>query len=167
MDIEKKQIAQEIRDAILDGESSHVISLLRGHPELRDFMSPFGTWLHVAGKHGRLDVVTFLVELGMDVNLRGGISGGAPIHLAASQGHVDVVRYLLSHGAEMDVSEPERNPLFGAIYGGHTDVAKILIDSGIDTQVRYTGPNMENMDALAFANEWGRKEIVDLFMKKK
>ncbi len=66
----------------------------------------------------------------------------------------------------MDVSEPERNPLFGAIYGGHTDVAKFLINSGIDTQVKYTGPNMKNMDALAFVNEWGRTEIADLLTEK-
>lgn len=55
-----------------------------------------------------------------------------------------------------------RNPLFGAIHGGHTDVAKLLIESGIDTAANYTGENMTNMDALAFAKEWGRSEIVAL-----
>ncbi len=72
------------------------------------------------------------------------------------------MRYLLSEGATIDVSQPERNPLFGAIYGGHTAVAKLLIDKGIDTHVKYTGGSMKEMDALAFAKEWGRNDIVDL-----
>ena len=73
-----------------------------------------------------------------------------------------MVKYLLSCGAEMDVSEPERNPLFGAIYGGHADIAKLLIESGIDTRVKYTGESMKNMDALAFAHERGQKDIAAL-----
>ncbi len=75
---------------------------------------------------------------------------------------MDVVRVLLELGAKFDVSEPERNPLFGAIYGGHAQVAKLLIDSGIDTTVKYSGKNMTNMDALAFARQFGRAEIVQL-----
>src|SRR5262245_14761134 len=67
----------------------------------------------------------------------------------------------------MDVSEPVRNPLFGAIYGGHTDVARLLIDSGIDTNIKYNGKNMKEMDALAFAREWGRTDIADLLVKRR
>jgi len=164
--MDEAQLAQVIRDAILDGESKKAISLLVANPKMVDFMSPFGTWLHVAAKHGRLDLVEFLIKRGTNVNVKGGISGGAPIYLAASQGNVEIVKYLLSHGAEMDVSEPERNPLFGAIYGGHTAVAKLLIDKGIDMKAKYTGPNMRDMDALAFANEWGRKDIAGLIVNK-
>ena len=164
--MDEKKMAQQIRDAILDNDSRKAIFLLTANPQMRDFMTPFGTWLHVAAKHGRLDLVKFLVELGIGINVQGGTFGGAPIHLAASQGNLEVVKYLLSHGAEMDVSEPERNPLFGAIYGGHTAVARFLIDNGIDTQVKYTGPNMKDMDALAFANEWGRTEIAKLLLEK-
>lgn len=73
-----------------------------------------------------------------------------------------IVKRLLELGAVLDTTEPDRNPLFGAIYGGHTQVAKLLIDSGIDTSVRYSGANMKHMDALAFAKEWGRSDIVEL-----
>ena len=65
-----------------------------------------------------------------------------------------------------DVSEPTRNPLFGAIHGGHTAIAKLLIDNGIDTSVSYTGENMTGIDAMAFAREWGRSDIVELLEER-
>jgi len=40
-----------------------------------------------------------------------------------------VVEYLLSQEAILDISEPTRNPLFGAIYGGHSAIAKLLMNA--------------------------------------
>ena len=82
--------------------------------------------------------------------------------LAASKGHLEVVEYLLQRGVEMDVSEPESNPLFSAIYGGYKDIVTILIEHGIDTQINYTGERMTGMDAVAFALERGQTEIAEL-----
>jgi hypothetical protein len=31
--------------------------------------------------------------------------------------------------------------------------------------VKYTGQSMKNMDAIAFCEEWGRKDIADLIQK--
>jgi len=36
------------------------------------------------------------------------------------------------------VSEARRNPLFSAIIGGYTEVAKVLIESGMDTTIKYS-----------------------------
>ncbi len=85
--------------------------------------------------------------------------GLTPFSCAASNGHVEIVRSLLDVGAELDVSKPERNPLFGAIYGGHLEIVKLLVERGIDYRVSYTGQSMKNMDALAFALERGQREI--------
>ena len=163
--MDDKLTIKEIRNAIVDGNTGLAISMLTSNEGLRDVMTTFGTWLHVAARHGKLDLVRFLLEFGIAVNVRGGIAGSAPIHLAASQGHLDVVKYLHSSGAELDVGEPERNPLFGAIYGGHLAVAKFLIESGINTEVKYTGENMKDMDALAFAREWGRNDIANVLLE--
>jgi hypothetical protein len=79
---------------------------------------------------------------------------------------VNVVEFLIASGAVIDTSDSVRNPLFAAIVGGisdsHTAVAKLLIDSGIDTRVKYNSETMKDMDALAFAKEWGRSNIVRL-----
>lgn len=38
----------------------------------------------------------------------------------------------------MDISEPERNPLFSAVQSGNLDIARLLIECGIDAKVAYT-----------------------------
>ena len=124
-------------------------------------MTPFGTWLHVAAEAGKLDVVEYLISIGADVNASGGAFGGAPINVAAGYGQLEAVEALLAAGAQMDISEPDCNPLFAAIQDGHFEVVKLLIDRGIDYRIRYTGDSMKDMDAQAFAREQGQTEIAD------
>ena len=154
--------AKEIRTAIKQGDVERVLELIGSDEELLHMMTPFGTWLHVAASHGKLEIVKRLIDLGVDINLRGGTFNGGAIKNAASNGNIEIVEYLLSCGAKMDVSEPERNPLYGAITNGHVDIARLLIERGIDIKIKYTGNYMKNMDALAFAIERGQKEIAAL-----
>jgi ankyrin repeat protein len=153
---------KEIRTAIKDGDLERLKVLVGCDKAALEVMTVFGTWLHVAAAHGQLEIVKYLVSIGADVNRKGGILGGGPLNEAASKGDLEIVKFLICSGAKLDVSEPNWNPLFGAIYGGHTDVARHLIGAGIDTSVRYNGENMKNMDALAFAKEWGRTDIAML-----
>ncbi|MEK4628219.1 suppressor of fused domain protein [Solibacillus sp. FSL R7-0682] len=156
------ELIKEIRTAIKQNNVERVVELIGSDMELMNMVTTFGTWLHVAATHGKLEIVKRLIDLGADINKRGGVFGGGAINVAASEGHIDIVRCLLSNGAEIDVSEPERNPLFAAIRGGHIDIVKLLIENGIDIHVTYTGESMKNMDALAFAHERGQKEIANL-----
>ncbi|GGG82899.1 hypothetical protein GCM10010918_45530 [Paenibacillus radicis (ex Gao et al. 2016)] len=156
------QTAKEIRIAIKQGNTARVTELIGNNIELLNMMTPFGTWLHVAASKGQLDIVKKLIQLEADVNKLGGAYGGGAINEAASGGHIDVVKYLLSCGAKLNISEPERNPLFGAISNGHVDIAEFLIKSGIDISIKYSGDYMTNMDALAFAQEQGQTAVVKL-----
>lgn len=131
-------------------------------PALKDIATPFGSWLHVASEYGKFSVVKFLIENGFDIDARGGIAGGSAINIAASEGCLDIVNHLIGLGAELDVSEPERNPLFSAVQGGHDDIVSVLLEAGIDATVRYTGESMKDMDAAAYAREWGRTELADM-----
>jgi ankyrin repeat protein len=124
-------------------------------------MTPFGTWLHVAASAGNIEIVKYLVSVGADVNKCGGIPESAPIDHAASEGHGEIVNYLLTQSAEINVSDPEKNPLFGAIYGGHLDIVKLLVERGIDVHVKYTKGSMKGMDAVAFARERGQVDIAE------
>lgn len=156
------ELQKSMRKAIRSGDDDRFFNLLTEHPDQLHAITVFGTWVHFAASHGRLGIVRRLIQLGIDPNAKSGVHNSAPIHIAASDGHREIVEYLLQCGAVLDVSGPEQNPLFGAIYGGHTEIAKLLIDSGIDTTVRYTGEQMKDMDARAFAKEWGRTDIVRL-----
>jgi len=153
---------KEIRNAIKVGNVEKVRQLIDTDKEILNLMTPFGTWLHVAASHGNLEIVKYLIDSGLDVNIKGGTFKASAINRAASEGHQEIVKYLIDCGAELDVSEPDRNPLFAAIYGGHKEIAQLLIDHGIDIGVSYTGENMTNMDAYAFAIERGQKDIAEL-----
>ena len=158
------EVLKEIRGAIKEGNTARVSELFGSYPEFIQKDTAFGSWLHVAAHAGKLEVVKRLVELGADVNRRGGILTGTPINEASSEGHIAVVQYLLTHGARLDVAEPEQNPLFSAIRGGHLEIVRLLVDSGIDLHVKYTGESMKNMDALAFARERGQQKIANLLL---
>jgi uncharacterized protein len=116
----------------------------------------------MAASRGDIAFVKTLVELGADINRRGGTFGGAPINEAASNGHVNIVRYLLEQKADLDTSEPERNPLFGAIFKGNAEIAELLLSYGIDASIRYSGDSMKNMGAFEFAITRRQRKIADI-----
>lgn len=160
--MDQRQAGIEIRKAIKTGDLDKVRQLIEADISRLEMMTPFGPWLHVAASFGKVEIVKYLISLGIDINRRGGIFEAAAIKEAVSDGHIEVVRCLLENGAELDVSEPESNPLFGAIYGGHMEIVQLLIEKGIDTKAVYTGNSMKNMDAVAFAKERGQTEIAKL-----
>jgi hypothetical protein len=108
---------------------------------------------------GKVNILEYLLGLGLDINVNAGIAGGTPLLRAASEGRLDAVKYLLAKGAVLDVSKPERNPLFGAITGGHTEIARLLIEAGIDTQVQYIISPTRKKTALSHARERGQQQI--------
>lgn len=156
---------KELYDSISAGDIHRVKTLLREYPDLVHGITPFGTMLHVAAGAGQLVVVKELLALGADINACGGTLGGNSLNYAVSNRQVEIVRYLLSEGANKDLSDPEKNPLFSAIYCGNLEIAKLLLESGIDISVKYSGESMNEMDALAFAKERGQTAIVDLLEK--
>lgn len=160
------QSQKSIRDAFKAGDDATAKSLIASDWSQLHASTPFGTWLHVAACFGRLNVARFLVDAGADVNARGGTFGGTPLNEAAGCGHLAVVEYLLSAGAQMETHEPEVNPLFSAVLGGHADIVLLLLERGIDPSVRYTGQRMREMDAEAFALERGEVAIARLLRKQ-
>lgn len=145
--------------AIKSSDIGTLTVLLNNDPALVQATTPFGPLLHIAAGLGNEQMLAILVSRGADLDSRGGTFGGTALNYAASKGQLGAVRFLLDRGAQIDVSEPERNPLFGAVQSGSLDVARLLIRHGLDTTVAYTGESMKDMDALAFALEMGQTKI--------
>lgn len=154
-----KDEAIQLYNFIKDGDIDQAKELISNDERLLHVVTPFGTWLHVAATAGDMDMISFLVESGMDLNINEGVPKSAPIAHAASEGELSIVEYLFDNGAHLDVSASNRNPLFSAIYGGHLDIVKYLVGKGIDTTVKYTGDAMNELDAYKFAIERGQVEI--------
>lgn len=157
--MDKTQSAKDIRNAIKSGQLETLRDLLENEPEMLTWMTPFGTWLHVAAAHGHLEIVEYLINAGIDVNAEGGTFSTNALERATTKGHLDIAKYLISRNVEMDISEPDRNPLFAAIYGGHLEIVKLLVEKNINISIKYSGEIMEDMDAYSFAIERGQTEI--------
>lgn len=164
--MDNKEKAIKIYDLIKNGDIEQAKEIIITDKSLLDFVTPFGTWLHVAARAGKLDMIKFLVESGMDININEGVPKSATIAHAASEGEISIVEYLFDNGAILDVSDPNRNPLFSAIYGGHLDIVKYLVQNGIDITVKYTGDTMKDMGAYEFAIERGQTEIAEYLKQK-
>jgi uncharacterized protein len=124
-----------------------------------NFITPFGSWLHIAAKRSRISSMKFLIESGADINLKCGTFNGSPLNIACGYGSVDCVKFLISQGANFDYDEPEKNPLFSAIHGGNIEIVKVLIDHGVNLMISYNGKSMKDVDAYEFAMERGCFEI--------
>ncbi len=159
-------IIKRIRNAIKQGDYDTLKMLINENPEVLNEMTPFGTWLHVAAKRGHLEIVKYLVEKGLDVNIKGGTFDGSALNVASLGGDTETVKYLIANGAVMDVSLAKRNPLFSAIQGGHMDVVQYLVQKGIDITVRYNTENLNNISAYEFAVEFGQTKIANYIKEK-
>ncbi|WP_425613875.1 ankyrin repeat domain-containing protein [Anatilimnocola sp. NA78] len=158
-------VIKAIRNAIRSGNVEDLANQIGEDDSRLHFETPFGTWLHEAAAKGQIEVAKLLIARGIDVNARGGLSDGNPLLLAATMGQTAMVKFLLSVGGEMDTTAVERNPLMSAIYGDYPDVAKLLLDAGIDTKVKYLGESGRIKNALSFAQEYGRTEIAQLILE--
>ena len=161
-----KEKIKEIRTAIKQNNLELVKSIIKENEELLNVDTVFGSWLHVASAQGKISIVEYFIECGLELNKYGDISGGTPMRSAAENGHLDIIQLLHKKGAIFDVSEATKNPLFAAIYGGYYEVAKYLIDNGIDTTVKYPIGKLKNVDAYEYARQFGQTEIANYLKEK-
>ena len=159
MDNEQNKIVKSMRNAIKNGNLDMVTELLRNNEGLLEVNTVFGSWLHIAASYGRIDIASYLIDCGIDVNRNGDISGGNPMRSAAENGHIDMVELLYNSGTIFDVSDATKNPLFGAIYGGHYNVVQFLVEHGIDIAKYYSIGGLEKVDACEYAKQLGQTEI--------
>ncbi|WP_137791331.1 ankyrin repeat domain-containing protein [Bacillus sp. E(2018)] len=164
--MDKNQLAKGIRLAVKNGELDTLKDLLQKETDMLTWMTPFGTWLHVAAAHGHLEIVKHLIKVGLDINAQGGTFSTNALERAAAKGHLEIADYLISQKIEMDTTEPDRNPLFAAIYGGHLDIVKLLVRNSIDLSINYSSETMEDMNAYSFAIERGQTEIAEYLKKE-
>lgn len=155
-----KELIKEMRQAIKKNELDTIKYLIEKNDGLLDVVTAFGTFLHDASTYGMYDVAKYFVECGIDINRTGGVDRSA-LTRAAFKRYKNIVELLYENGAHLDVSSFEGNPLFAAIYNGHIEVVKFLVEKGIDLKACYAIGDLEKVDAYEYARQYGQTEIAN------
>eukprot|EP00752_Nemacystus_decipiens_P016405 g14662.t1 len=125
---------------------------------------PLGkTPVHIAAAFGDADTVSLLCLKGADVDRPSDV-GWSPLHSAAYYNNVAATRALLSAGADatLRVDGDGASALDLAAEEGHVDIARALIENGVDANAaKETG-----MTALHVAAANDRAEVVTLLCLK-
>jgi len=109
--------------ACLGPDRDEALALLERHPEyLRSHVPMFA-----AAERDRADVVAFLLDLGMSIEVEDE-SKQRPLHVAASSDAFRVAELLIARGADLEAVESTWNntPLDHALYGNQTRMIEFL-----------------------------------------
>ena len=91
--------------------------------------------LHFAARHGHLECMATLLELGADSTAED-FYGWQAIHEAALNGHAECLALLLEHGSKVDATAYNNNgpntPLHYAARHGHVRCVELLLMHGAD-----------------------------------
>ncbi|KAL9010697.1 MAG: hypothetical protein Q9173_004396 [Seirophora scorigena] len=128
--------------------------------------SDFKSALHAASFYGKTDNVTVLLELGSEVNLRGGRYGSS-LQAAAIGGHTETIAALLDAGAEVNEQDVGYygSALIAAIVGSNHDAVRLLLERGADPALRSVRAGLKyQYPIIAAARLWGNGEEVQMLI---
>jgi hypothetical protein len=88
-------------------------------------------------QRGDVQEVQRQLEMGVDPNEVGRVSGAAALHHAALTGQEEAIRILVAHGADLNLrTRVGLTPLHTAIYAKEPGAASVLIELGADLTIR-------------------------------
>lgn len=153
-------VAEEICLAAARGDLQHVKRLLERGVNI-NIMWEDKTPLHYATLGGHIDIVTYLVEMGADINARDK-DARTPLHFASLHGHLNVVQYLTERGADINAKDClGRTPLHWAAREGHLKIVQYLVKMGADVNAR----DVLGGTPLHEAATYGRLEVVRFLLE--
>lgn len=120
--------AQEIFQAIGNGEYEKVEHLITDDPNLVDTMIVWNTPLIIASYYGKDKIVELLLERGADMYKFKHENGMLGIHIASNQSHTAVVDVFIKKGVDVNVKDGEnKTALYYAIRNNNRELADLLL----------------------------------------
>ncbi|XP_033117767.1 uncharacterized protein LOC117117549 isoform X2 [Anneissia japonica] len=166
VDIKDNKGMRPIHYAAWQGKLEPVVLLLKAGASPDDVSLEGDTPLHLASQYGSVQVAKILLQYHADPTIKNK-AGKTALDLAAEFGKLVVVNLLLGSTQGGNLIAPPRTPmnvnmhtpLHLAAKNGHSDVIRVLLESGVDI-------NMEthNGTALHEASLFGKTEVVRLLI---
>lgn len=122
------------------------------------------TTLHAAAKLGQLSILSHLLSLKCDPNVRGWC-GRQPIHEAAVKGHLNIVQYLVEK-QHCDPSSGDINgttPLYLAASDGHLSIVRYLT---LQHKCDPLHPEFNSSTSVDAATVYGHVDVIRFFIKE-
>lgn len=150
--------AQDIFDIARSGDVDAIEKFDKLHPGKLSSTNEHGyTPLMLAAYHGRLEMVTYLVKNGADLN--GKSNYGTPLMAAAIKGNKEIVGLLLDNGADPNISDTRGNTaLLYASAFNLNEIAELLLKAGANPKLKDDRGNM----ALDYAILKENKTLINL-----
>ncbi|GAA6023157.1 hypothetical protein JCM11491_003282 [Sporobolomyces phaffii] len=121
------------------------------------------TSLHIAANAGRLDVVEWLLEQGVEKDISRDAAGETVLHCAAAKGFVEILAlYLDQFQFVVDWANSKgMTPLHTAAMRGELESAQILIEHGADINA----PDLQGSTPLHYALSYGKLSVVKMLVE--
>ena len=176
----KREDVRGMIEAIREDDLQKVKDIIENNKETLHIITDFGSWLHYAVIYWRYEIVKYLIEKGIDINLNSGYYDCGAMAYAAAERQLDIIKLLYENGAKFDTSTVNRNALFHAVYVGKIEIAQFLVENGFDYKIRYSSEELkggiaykyskvrkvESLDAYEFARILQAAKIRNYLKKK-
>lgn len=161
-----KENIREMRNAIKNDDLTFVKNMIESQSVNINEVTSLGSFLHIAARKAKYKIAEYLIDAGIDLELLSEYPKITAVSEAVLGGEINIVKLLCDKGAKLDTLTSENNPLFFAISGRNVEIAKYLIDAGIDIYATYKIGEIENCDACEWARQWGAKDVYDYLIEK-
>ena len=157
-DDEYVEYSSKILDSIKKRDLKAFVEILDTREDSLNTITTSGSLLNASILEKATNISLELLARGFNFNKFNAVE----LNSAIKMGENEIVKYLLENKIIMNFSDPKFNPYFISILHDNIEAVKLLLDSNIDKNIKYSTPFMRNMDALQFALKRQKGEIAKL-----
>ena len=117
--------------------------------------------IHVAALEGHIVIVRMLLDADVEVDIRDRLWNETPLLKAAQRDHLPVLQLLQERGADLRARNHggEMAIHLAALYG-HVNVIRMMLDSGVEIDIRDPGWNETALHKAAAQDRWRATQLL-------